>query len=71
MQWARQFQYLKDAEQRLKVVVPLTILVIFLLIYLNTRSAVKTFIFLLAVPFSLVGGEIGVYGHSYEVQLCE
>jgi len=54
-QWAGQFQYLKEAEQRLKVVVPLTLLIIFVLIYINTRSALKTFIVLLAVPFSLVG----------------
>ena len=48
VQWAGQLQYLKDAEQRLKIVVPLTVLVIFLLIYLNTRSVAKTFIVLLA-----------------------
>jgi Cu(I)/Ag(I) efflux system membrane protein CusA/SilA len=55
IQWAGQFEYLKSAEQRLKVVVPFTLLIIFLLIYLNTKSAVKTAIVLLAVPFSLVG----------------
>jgi copper/silver efflux system protein len=55
MQWAGQFEYLKNAEQRLKIVVPFTLLLIFLLIYLNTKSLVKTFIVLLAVPFSLVG----------------
>ena len=55
MQWAGQFEYLKSAEQRLRVVVPFTLLVIFVLIYLNTRSAARTAIVLLAVPFSLVG----------------
>ncbi len=55
IQWAGQFEYLKSAEQRLKVVVPFTLLIIFLLIYLNTKSAAKTAIVLLAVPFSLVG----------------
>jgi Cu(I)/Ag(I) efflux system membrane protein CusA/SilA len=55
MQWAGQFEYLKSAEQRLKVVVPFTLLIIFVLIYMNTQSAAKTFIVLLAVPFSLVG----------------
>jgi len=55
MQWAGQFEYLKSAEQRLKIVVPFTLLIIFVLIYMNTKSAVKTFIVLLAVPFSLVG----------------
>src|SRR5208282_4237425 len=44
MQWAGQFEYLKSAEQRLRVVVPFTLLVIFVLIYLNTKSLVKTFL---------------------------
>ncbi|HWF18216.1 MAG TPA: efflux RND transporter permease subunit, partial [Verrucomicrobiae bacterium] len=55
IQWAGQFEYLKSAEQRLKIVVPFTLLIIFMLIYLNTKSVVKTAIVLLAVPFSLVG----------------
>jgi Cu(I)/Ag(I) efflux system membrane protein CusA/SilA len=55
LQWAGQFEYLKSAEERLRVVVPFTLLIIFVLIYLNTRSAARTAIVLLAVPFSLVG----------------
>jgi hypothetical protein len=55
IQWAGQFQYLKEAEQRLAVVIPFTLLIIFVLIYMNTRSAIKTIIVMLAVPFSLVG----------------
>jgi Cu(I)/Ag(I) efflux system membrane protein CusA/SilA len=55
MQWAGQFEYLKSAERKLKIVVPFTLLIIFILIYMNTRSAVKTSIVLLAVPFSLIG----------------
>jgi Cu(I)/Ag(I) efflux system membrane protein CusA/SilA len=70
VQWAGQFQYLKDAEQRLKIVVPLTIVVIFLLIYLNTRSTVKTFIVLLAVPFSLVGAFWFIYLLGYNISVA-
>jgi len=55
IEWAGQYQYIKQAEQRLKIVVPLTLLIIFVLIYFNTRSVVKTVIVLLAVPFSLIG----------------
>ena len=55
IEWAGQFQYIKQAEARLKIVVPLTLLIIFVLIYFNTRSVVKTCIVLLAVPFSLIG----------------
>ncbi len=54
-EWAGQFQYIRQAEQRLKIVVPLTLLIIFVLIYFNTRSVAKTCIVLLAVPFSLIG----------------
>ena len=55
IEWAGQFQYLQAAKERLKVVIPFTLLIIFVLIYINTRSVVKTGIVLLAVPFSLVG----------------
>jgi copper/silver efflux system protein len=55
VEWAGQFQYLQEAKERLKVVIPFTLLIIFVLIYINTRSVVRTGIVLLAVPFSLVG----------------
>ena len=57
--WSGQFEYMQRARQRLLLVVPLTLLIIVLIIYLNTRSLVKTAIVMLAVPFSLVGA-IGV-----------
>jgi copper/silver efflux system protein len=53
--WSGQYEYMLRAKERLLVVVPLTLLIITLIIYLNTRSAVKTAIVMLAVPFSLVG----------------
>src|SRR5437870_1860137 len=53
--WAGQFQYLRAAKERLKIVIPLTLLIIFVLLYMNTKSLVKTAIVLLAVPFSLIG----------------
>jgi len=53
--WSGQYEYMIRAKQRLMIVVPLTLLIIILIIYLNTRSAIKTAIVLLAVPFSLVG----------------
>ncbi|KAB2639432.1 MAG: efflux RND transporter permease subunit [Verrucomicrobia bacterium] len=53
--WSGQYEYMQRAQQRLMIVVPLTLLLIILIIYLNTRSAIKTAIVLLAVPFSLVG----------------
>jgi len=53
--WSGQYEYMQRAKQRLMIVVPLTLLIITLIIYLNTRSLIKTAIVLLAVPFSLVG----------------
>jgi Cu(I)/Ag(I) efflux system membrane protein CusA/SilA len=55
IQWTGQFRYLERAEARLRVVLPLTLLLVFLLLYLNTRSVTETSIVLLAVPFSLIG----------------
>jgi len=55
IQWTGQFRYLQRAEERLRVVLPLTLLLVFFLLYLNTRSVTETAIVLLAVPFSLIG----------------
>jgi copper/silver efflux system protein len=55
LEWAGQYRYLERAKARLVVVVPLTLVIIFLLLFLNSRSAVASTIVLLAVPFSLVG----------------
>ena len=55
IQWAGQFEYLQAALKKLKIVIPFTLLIIFVLLYINTKSVVKTLIVLLAVPFSLVG----------------
>lgn len=70
MQWAGQFEYLRSAEQRLKIVVPFTLLFIVVLIYLNTKSLVKTFIVLLAVPFSLVGAFWFLYWLGYNMSVA-
>ncbi len=70
IQWAGQFEYLKQAEQRLKIVVPLTLLIIFVLIYMNTQSVVKTCIVLLAVPFSLVGAFWLLYLLGYNMSVA-
>lgn len=54
--WSGQFEYLERANARLKVVVPVTLLIIFLLLYLNFRSLAESLIVMLSVPFALVGG---------------
>jgi copper/silver efflux system protein len=54
--WSGQFEYLERAEARLKIVVPVTLLIIFLLLYLNFRRLTETLIVMLSLPFALVGG---------------
>jgi copper/silver efflux system protein len=56
VQWSGQFEYLQRAIEKLKVVVPLTLLIIFLLLFLNFGRMTETLIVMLSLPFSLVGG---------------
>jgi Cu(I)/Ag(I) efflux system membrane protein CusA/SilA len=55
LQWSGQYEYMENVKAKLFYVIPLTLLIIIVLIYLNTGSWTKTAIVLLAVPFSLVG----------------
>jgi Cu(I)/Ag(I) efflux system membrane protein CusA/SilA len=54
--WSGQYEYLERAAARLKIVVPVTLAIIFLLLYLNFRSISETMIVMLSLPFALVGG---------------
>jgi len=54
--WSGQFEYLERAKARLQIVVPVTVLIIFLLLYLNFRRVTETLIVMLSVPFALAGG---------------
>jgi Cu(I)/Ag(I) efflux system membrane protein CusA/SilA len=54
--WSGQFEYLERAKARLNIVVPVTLLIIFLLLYLNFRRITETLIVMLSLPFALVGG---------------
>ncbi|MCU9848601.1 CusA/CzcA family heavy metal efflux RND transporter [Defluviimonas sp. WL0024] len=54
--WSGQFEYLERAKQRLALVVPLTLALIFLLLYLNFRRLTETLIVMLSLPFAMVGG---------------
>src|SRR6266576_3973346 len=70
IQWAGQFEYLQAAKERLKIVIPFTLLIIFMLIYISTRSVTKTAIVLLAVPFSLVGAFWLLYVLGYNMSVA-
>jgi Cu(I)/Ag(I) efflux system membrane protein CusA/SilA len=67
--WSGQYEYIESTQKRLMLVIPLTAVIIFLLIYLSTRSAVKTGIVFLAVPFSLVGAFWLLYLLDYNMSI--
>lgn len=56
IEWSGQFEYLERAAARLQTVIPLTLFLIFLLLYLNFRRLTETLIVMLSVPFALTGG---------------
>jgi Cu(I)/Ag(I) efflux system membrane protein CusA/SilA len=68
--WSGQYEYLQAAEARFRLIIPLTLLVIVLILYLNTRSLIKTGIVLLAVPFSLVGAFWLLYLLGYHMSVA-
>ena len=68
--WSGQYEYMLRAQQRLAIVIPLTLLIIILIIYLNTKSAIKTAIVMLAVPFSLVGAFWILYLLGYNLSVA-
>ena len=68
--WSGQYEYMLRARERLLIVVPLTLMLITLIIYLNTKSALKTAIVMLAVPFSLVGAFWALYLCGYNLSVA-
>ena len=70
LQWSGQFENMLRVRERLKVVIPLTILIIFTLLYINTKNIVKTGIVMLAVPFSLIGAVWFLYILGYNISIA-
>ncbi len=68
--WSGQYENMIRVKERLKVILPLTLFLICLLLYMNTKSAVKTGIVLLAVPFSLVGAVWLLWILGYHVSIA-
>ncbi|NOR10812.1 MAG: CusA/CzcA family heavy metal efflux RND transporter [Desulfovibrionaceae bacterium] len=68
--WSGQFEYMQNARERLMVVIPLTVLIIFVIIYLSTKSMIKTAIVFMAVPFSLVGAFWFLYLLDYNTSVA-
>ncbi len=70
LEWSGQYESLIRVRERLKLVVPLTLVTIVLLLYANTRSAVKAGIVMLAVPFSVVGAVWLLWALDYNVSIA-
>jgi Cu(I)/Ag(I) efflux system membrane protein CusA/SilA len=68
--WSGQFEYMERAKEKLKVVVPLTIVIIFVLLYFNFRRIGETLIVMLSVPFALVGGIWLMYALGYNLSVA-
>jgi Cu(I)/Ag(I) efflux system membrane protein CusA/SilA len=70
VQWSGQYEYLERATQRLRLVVPATLLVIFVLLYLNFGRLTETLIVMLSVPFALVGGAWLMWWLGYNMSVA-
>jgi len=68
--WSGQYEYMMRAEERLKVVVPLTLLIIMLLLYLNFRNIIEVLIIMGTVPFALIGGLWLMYFLDYNMSIA-
>jgi Cu(I)/Ag(I) efflux system membrane protein CusA/SilA len=70
LSWSGQYEYMLRVRDRLMVMVPITLVIIFLLLYFNTGSTMKTLIILLAVPFSAVGAILFIWMLGYNMSIA-
>jgi Cu(I)/Ag(I) efflux system membrane protein CusA/SilA len=70
LEWSGQYEYMQRAKERLKIVIPITLLIVVVLLYFNTRNPTKIVIVLLAVPFSLVGAFWLIYLLGYNLSVA-
>ena len=70
LSWSGQYEYMERAASRLRIVIPLTLFLMFLLLYLNFRNALSPAIVMLSVPFALVGGFWLVYWYGFNISVA-
>ncbi len=70
IKWSGQYEYMERASKHLSMVIPLTLLIVIVLLYMNTRSMMKTGIVLLALPFSLVGAVWFLYLAGFNMSVA-
>ncbi|MBZ0171659.1 MAG: efflux RND transporter permease subunit, partial [Phycisphaerales bacterium] len=70
LSWSGQYEYMERAAKRLRIVVPMTLLIIFLLLYLNFRNVTEPLVVMLSIPFGLVGGFWYIYVLGYNMSVA-
>lgn len=70
IKWSGQYEYMERASKHLSMVIPLTLLIVIILLYMNTKSMIKTGIVLLALPFSLVGAVWFLYLSGFNLSVA-
>jgi Cu(I)/Ag(I) efflux system membrane protein CusA/SilA len=70
LEWSGQYEYMVRAKERLKIVIPVTLLIVIVLLYFNTQNVTKIAIVLLAVPFSLIGAFWLIYLLGYNLSVA-
>jgi Cu(I)/Ag(I) efflux system membrane protein CusA/SilA len=68
--WSGQFEYMERAAKRLSIVAPVTLLIIFLLLYLNFRNITEPVVVMLSIPFGLIGGIWLIYMNDYNMSVA-
>ena len=68
--WSGQYEYMARAKERLKMVVPVTLLIIFLLLYFNFSNVTESLIVMLSLPFSLIGGIWLIFYLDYDLSVA-
>ncbi len=68
--WSGQFEYMERAAKRLRIVIPLTLLIIFLLLFFNFRNLTAPAVVMLSIPFALIGGIWVVYWYGFNISVA-
>jgi Cu(I)/Ag(I) efflux system membrane protein CusA/SilA len=68
--WSGQYEYMERANKRLMIVIPVTLMIIFLLLYLNFKNITESLIVMLSLPFAIVGGVWFIYLLGYDMSIA-
>ncbi|REJ65694.1 MAG: AcrB/AcrD/AcrF family protein [Planctomycetota bacterium] len=72
LKWSGQFEFMEEVRQRLNIIIPITLALIFILIYFNMKNITETLITMVTLPFALIGGVWGMYwlGYNWSVAVA-